>query len=358
MGVGSLHTRYNATVVLSAHHKVLVFQGDGVQDVSVKNNGASTVTIYIGSKNSSTTDTITSGSTTTFTTPYQLWVGTGAGNLTVLGGSGLTVDDLRVTNDITLTDDIDADAITATSISVDGAAGIIASADGGKDTLALSNTTANVGLTIGADTNLYRSAANTLYTDDALSVAGAFAAVGAATVGTTLGVTGVTTTTGGVAGGQNVFHSTFDNNTATSGTDTSCDNGGIWAASVFIPANCTLTGIQYLVGSTGGTDSVVVGLYNNAGTLVANSALAGATVGTAAQVQQVAFTATYAAVGPARYFVAVQFNGTTAKLRTIPAYCGLRTTRIKQAGVFGTLAALSPVPTANVADVGAIASTY
>lgn len=38
--------------------------------------------------------------------------------------------------------------------------------NGGKTTLNLSNTTADVGLTIGTDTNLYRSAANTLKTDD------------------------------------------------------------------------------------------------------------------------------------------------------------------------------------------------
>lgn len=42
--------------------------------------------------------------------------------------------------------------------------------NGGKDTLALTDTTADVGITIGADTNIYRSAANTLKTDDALVV--------------------------------------------------------------------------------------------------------------------------------------------------------------------------------------------
>jgi hypothetical protein len=38
--------------------------------------------------------------------------------------------------------------------------------NGGKTTLALTDTTANVGLTIGADTNLYRAGTNTLKTDD------------------------------------------------------------------------------------------------------------------------------------------------------------------------------------------------
>ena len=42
--------------------------------------------------------------------------------------------------------------------------------NGGKTTLQLSDTTANVGLTIGADTNLYRSTTDTLKTDDSLIV--------------------------------------------------------------------------------------------------------------------------------------------------------------------------------------------
>jgi hypothetical protein len=42
--------------------------------------------------------------------------------------------------------------------------------NGGKTTLALTNTTADVGLTIGGDTNLYRSAANTLKTDDEFAI--------------------------------------------------------------------------------------------------------------------------------------------------------------------------------------------
>jgi hypothetical protein len=46
------------------------------------------------------------------------------------------------------------------------------STNGGKTTLALTDTTADVGITIGADTNLYRSAANTLKTDDTFIQAG------------------------------------------------------------------------------------------------------------------------------------------------------------------------------------------
>jgi hypothetical protein len=50
--------------------------------------------------------------------------------------------------------------------------------NGGKTTLALTDTTANVGITIGGDANLYRSAANTLKTDDSIIVGVALETVG------------------------------------------------------------------------------------------------------------------------------------------------------------------------------------
>lgn len=50
----------------------------------------------------------------------------------------------------------------------------------GKTALAIPDTTTTTGLTIGTDTNLYRSAANTLKTDDALVVTGALTADGLA----------------------------------------------------------------------------------------------------------------------------------------------------------------------------------
>lgn len=152
---------------------------------------------------------------------------------------------------------------------------------------------------------------------------------------------------------------TIQNIAATSGTDTACDNGSVWACQVHVLNNATLTGVEYLIGSVGGTDKVIAYLFDSAGVVVANSALAGATVGTAAQLQQVAFTATYAAKGPSTYIIGLQFNGTTAKFRSIPAFVGQEVLRIKQTGgTFGTSAALSPVATALTADVGPICAVY
>ena len=120
-----------------------------------------------------------------------------------------------------------------------------------------------------------------------------------------------------------------------------------------------MTGIQYLVGSVGGTDKVIASLHDSTGAVVANSATAGATVGTAAQVQQVAFTSTAAIQGGRFYWLALTFNGTTAKFRTVPAYCNAGSGVIGN-GVtqtFGTVAAFTP-PTTFTADKVPVCSLY
>ena len=60
---------------------------------------------------------------------------------------------------------IDAVLVQTESLIVDGTSA-------GSDQITITDTTAGAGLTIGGDTNLYRSAANTLKTDDSLAVAG------------------------------------------------------------------------------------------------------------------------------------------------------------------------------------------
>lgn len=160
-----------------------------------------------------------------------------------------------------------------------------------------------------------------------------------------------------VSGGKPWNIATWQAVAATSGTDTACSNGTAYVGSVFIPANTTITGIQYLVGSVGGTDKVVASLHDSSGTLLANSATAGATVGTAAQVQQVAFTAPYVTTGPGWYFIALTFNGTTAKFRSVPAHTqnGVVGNGVTQ--TFGTPASFT-APTTFTADKVPIASCY
>lgn len=148
---------------------------------------------------------------------------------------------------------------------------------------------------------------------------------------------------------------------ATSGTDTACTNGTAYVGSIFLPNNKTLTGIQYLIGSVGGTTKVIVSLHNYAtGAVLKNSAVAGTVVGTAATAQQVPFTGgTYTAIGPAHYWIGLTFDSATAKFRTVPAHCqvgsGVLGNGVTQ--TFGTPATFTP-PTTFTADKVPVASVY
>jgi hypothetical protein len=172
---------------------------------------------------------------------------------------------------------------------------------------------------------------------------------------------GVITPTSGIAGtGKSRFSTVPIGFTAygSFGTNTTLVAGTIYWAEVFIPRNVTLTGIGVLNGATVGTDKWIVGLYGSAGgAVLANSALAGATASGADAFQELAFTATYAAVGPARYWIAFQSNGTTAKIRTIAVNTFVDVLTDSDTGSFGILTALT-APTTFTADLGPIAYVY
>lgn len=146
---------------------------------------------------------------------------------------------------------------------------------------------------------------------------------------------------------------------STSGTDSVCSAGRRYFVEVDIPYNVTLTGLAYLVGSTGGTDSVIVQLYNSAGTSVATSKKIGLhhgdLVGTAAQFQAVDFSATYAAVA-GKYFASVQFNGAHAKFRLYPIPGCKFITGVSN-GIYDVTGNITP-GTSFTADKGPIVMTY
>jgi hypothetical protein len=141
------------------------------------------------------------------------------------------------------------------------------------------------------------------------------------------------------------------------GTNTTLVSGTIYWADVFIPRNFTVTGIAVLNGATVGTNNGLVGLYNSAGSLVGNSDLAGALSANANTFQARDLLTPYQAVGPGRYWVAYQQNGTTATLRTVAASTFVDVLTKSATGAFGTLTALTP-PTSFTADVGPIAYVY
>lgn len=125
--------------------------------------------------------------------------------------------------------------------------------------------------------------------------------------------------------------------------------GSRYFTQVNVGTPITLNGLQVLIGGTGGTDKWLVELHSSTGALLATSALAGATVGTANTWQQFAFTSAYNIVA-GTYYLAVQTNGTTATLAAInsptyPLFTGSAT------GTFGTSASITP-PTAYTAGVG------
>ncbi|MBV5335116.1 MAG: hypothetical protein JZU49_04850, partial [Sulfuricurvum sp.] len=79
-------------------------------------------------------------------------------------------------------------------------------------------------------------------------------------------------------------------------------------------------------------------------------------VGTAAELQSVPFTTTYAAVG-GKYFAAVQFNGTTARFRSylIP---GSKFVASSASGTYDTAAASITPGTTWTVSKGPILATY
>lgn len=133
-------------------------------------------------------------------------------------------------------------------------------------------------------------------------------------------------------------------------------SGTRYFSSINLGFPATLTGVQALVGTTGGTDSWIFELHGPTGLLLATTATAGTTAGTASTWQRIAFTATYNLTIPGTYYIAVQSNGNTAKLATLnsdvnPTLTGSAT------GTFGTGASIT-VPTTYTANLGPMALVY
>lgn len=188
------------------------------------------------------------------------------------------------------------------------------------------------------------------------------AASGAVTLASTLSIAGVATPTGGVAaaGGFSVsprnWHTGGSKPMATGdGTDYTVVNTEVLIAEVFVPANATLTGVALFNGSAV-AGNVKVGLANSAGAVVATSAST-AQSGTDAY-QLIPFTATYAAKGPATYYVLAigDTGGGTSKINThtIGSFGAAKQTGQVYATGFTTI---TP-PTTFTTALGPLASLY
>lgn len=138
--------------------------------------------------------------------------------------------------------------------------------------------------------------------------------------------------------------------------------GSVFYRKFTISQPITLTGLQYLIGATGGTDLVVGYVFNAAGQAMGNTNLAGATVGTALSWQQLAFvsgsgtTAVPLTLPAGVYYIALQMNGTTARFATYNAP-GLTLVTGSTTGAFGTQGTITPATT-YTANLGPVLVPY
>lgn len=184
---------------------------------------------------------------------------------------------------------------------------------------------------------------------------------GAVTITPATTVTGIITPTGGVAaaggfsasprgihtGDQPAVVSTDGNNSTPSITET-------YVSEVFVPCNMTITGVALFNGSDV-TGNVTVGLATSAGAPIA-AAKSASTAGSGTDAyQRIPFATPYAAVGPATYYIQVQYSSATARYNTHTL--GNHGVLVQTSQSYGTLASFTP-PTTFVTAVGNIAALY
>lgn len=136
------------------------------------------------------------------------------------------------------------------------------------------------------------------------------------------------------------------------GTDSLGAAATPYVTSIFIPAGL-ITGIAWLIGSVGGTNTAIVYLWDKDGNLIANSDPAGVTVGSATTMQRLPFTAPVQ-LKAGLYFIGVHYNGNTARIRT--AVIGDYPTA-KPAVTFGTPIAIT-APSSFTTAQSPFAHTY
>jgi len=235
------------------------------------------------------------------------------------------------------------------------------------DNLLISNAgavTVRAGLTITAS-NLTFGAASAKIIPGATSLL--FRDTGDAN--TNLGITdaGVVTTrgaitpTGGIAataGGATaptVYHSGGITAVATTtGTDVTPSVTETYIVEVFVPFNCTLTGVSILNGSAV-VGNVKISLADSTGAPIAAAVTASTAQSGTAAFQKVPFAVPYVAVGPQKFFVLLQHNNTGNRFRAHAV--GNFGASKKTGETYGTFTSVTP-PTTFTADLGPICDVY
>ena len=182
---------------------------------------------------------------------------------------------------------------------------------------------------------------------------------GASTLTGAVTIAGITTPTGGLAaaGGFSVsprlVHSGGTPATAAAdGTNSTPSVTETYIGEIFIPCNMTVTGIAVFNGTVV-TGNMFLGLADSTG---ANVAVTASTAGSGTDAYQlVPFTSTYAALGPATYFITIQYNNTAARFNTHTV--GTFGAAKKTGDTFGTFTTVTP-PTTFTTALANIASLY
>jgi hypothetical protein len=218
--------------------------------------------------------------------------------------------------------------------------------DGGDSTPALLLIDFNSATNVTAQVYGINGAAAQLYTAASVNAgAGCTAQLGSQVVPYTTGFTAFAT-----GGAPNLLN-------VSSGTQLTPVAGTFYYASLWVPYNCTLTGIIAAAGTVSGSDSWIVALWTAAGgAAIANSALAGTAAPANSSKKQFAFTAAAAVQGPGAYIIGVQSNGTTNRIFVFPNNLEGFITG-SAAGSFGTVPSLSPAGSYSQ-NIGPMASTY
>lgn len=142
------------------------------------------------------------------------------------------------------------------------------------------------------------------------------------------------------------------------GTSTASVAGTIYTADLIVGGSTPFlsTGGAVLNGSTASTDNLIYVLYDSAGNVVANTAVAGTLSANANTYQKIAWTSAVS-LAPGQYHLGWQGNGTTATARMIAASTFVNVVTSSTTGVFATLPAFVP-PTTFIPVVGPIGYIY
>lgn len=186
---------------------------------------------------------------------------------------------------------------------------------------------------------------------------------GAVTITPATTVTGAITPTGGVAAGGGFTARPVSISTGGQPAITTADGFNAtpvitetYCSEVFVPCNMTITGVALFNGSDV-TGNVTVALATSAGTTIA-AAKSASTAGSGTDAyQKVPFATPYAAVGPATYYIQVQYSSGTARYNA--HVLGTHGVVVQTSQSYGTMTNLTP-PAAGtfVTNVSNIASLY